>query len=321
MSLVLPTAARHGATVRGVIDVGTSLAWYRHGRSDPTTRLDTIGRGPGRAGRFVRATLTPDGPGTLSIRWGPLRDGERTIDVETAGPGGEWLAGRATAMLGVGDPGCPELERAPHPVIAAAARNHPFLRLGASGMLYHELLPTILEQRITSREACQQWARLCRELGGSAPGDHPGLLLPPAPEDLARRPSWWFHPLGIERKRANPLIELARHPLKLWDWAQRPIAEARAKLLLLPGIGQWTLGVALGPALGDPDALAIGDYHLKNIVAFALTGAARGTDDEMVALLEPYRGQRGRVARLIGLDGHRAPKFGPKRRILPMHRW
>jgi hypothetical protein len=30
----------------------------------------------------------------------------------------------------------------------------------------------------------------------------------------------------------------------------------------------------------------------------------------MVELLEPYRGQRGRVARLLMLDGQRAPKFG-----------
>jgi len=74
---VLPASHRQEATARGIIDVGTSLAWYRHGRSDPTTRLDTIGRGPARAGRFLRATLTPDGPGTLSIRWGPLRCGVR----------------------------------------------------------------------------------------------------------------------------------------------------------------------------------------------------------------------------------------------------
>jgi hypothetical protein len=41
----------------------------------------------------------------------------------------------------------------------------------------------------------------------------------------------------------------------------------------------------------------------------------------MVELLEPYRPQRGRVTRLLGLDGHRPAKFGPRQRILPMHRW
>ncbi len=309
---------------RSAIDIGTSLAWYRHGRSDPTTRLDTIGRGPARAGRFTRATYTPDGPGTLTITWGPLPrdpDTARAVDASGAGPGGAWLVDRAEAMIGVFDPGCPELEHDVHPVVAAAARNHPYLRFGASGTLYHELLPFVIEQRITSREAHAQWARLCRALGEPAPGRHAEVMLPPKPDVLATQPSWWFHPLGIERKRAQPLIELARHPLKLWEWATLTPAEAAAKLQLLPGIGQWTVGVSLGPALGDPDALAVGDYHLKNIIAHALTGAPRGTDEEMLALLEPYRGQRGRVARLIGLDGHGAPKFGPKRRILPMHRW
>jgi hypothetical protein len=41
----------------------------------------------------------------------------------------------------------------------------------------------------------------------------------------------------------------------------------------------------------------------------------------MLDLLEPFRGQRGRVVRLIGLSGRRAPAFGPRKRILPMHRW
>jgi hypothetical protein len=41
----------------------------------------------------------------------------------------------------------------------------------------------------------------------------------------------------------------------------------------------------------------------------------------MLELLEPYRGQRARVVRLIQLGGSRPPAFGPRRRVLPMHRW
>jgi 3-methyladenine DNA glycosylase/8-oxoguanine DNA glycosylase len=77
----------------------------------------------------------------------------------------------------------------------------------------------------------------------------------------------------------------------------------------------------LWSALGEPDAVAVGDYHLKNIVATALAGRPRGTDEQMVDLLEPYRPHRGRVMRLLVLDGHRAPRFGPRQRVLPMHRW
>jgi 3-methyladenine DNA glycosylase/8-oxoguanine DNA glycosylase len=89
----------------------------------------------------------------------------------------------------------------------------------------------------------------------------------------------------------------------------------------LPGIGQWTVGCVLATALADPDAVAVGDYHLKNIVTHALTGRPRGTDEEMLELLRPYAGQRGRVVRLLQLDGHRAPSFGPRQRVLPLNRW
>ncbi|MFT3854224.1 MAG: hypothetical protein QM733_16005 [Ilumatobacteraceae bacterium] len=95
----------------------------------------------------------------------------------------------------------------------------------------------------------------------------------------------------------------------------------RAGLGLLPGIGAWTLGSVLGPVFGDPDVFAIGDYHLKNTVSWALAGRPRGTDEEMVELLAPYLGQRGRVVRLLLLDGHSAPKFGPRHRVLPIARW
>jgi hypothetical protein len=56
----------------------------------------------------------------------------------------------------------------------------------------------------------------------------------------------------------------------------------------------------------------VGDFHLRNMVAFALAGEARGTDERMVELLEPYRGQRGRVTRLLELGGARAPRYGPR---------
>lgn len=146
-------------------------------------------------------------------------------------------------------------------------------------------------------------------------------MLPPAPSTLARQPSWCFHRLGIERSRAETLIGLARHPRKLWAWADLTPQASADRLGRLRGVGRWTVGSVLGPALGDPDALAVGDFHLKNIVAWALAGEPRATDERMLELLEPYRGQRGRVARLLKMHSGGAPKFGPKHRILPMRDW
>jgi 3-methyladenine DNA glycosylase/8-oxoguanine DNA glycosylase len=279
-------------------------------------------------GRFVRATLTPDGPGTLLLRWeadpAPVdRDG---LVAEAWGPGADWLLERVDRLTGAHDRavvlGRPDsladrsVDRALH-----ATRTW---RVGSSGSLYHELLPTVLGQRITGGEAVRQWALLVRRLGEPAPGPPEvvaDLSLPPAPASLHRRPLWWFHPLGIEQKRARPLVELARHPTKLFEWADAPSAEATDKLAVLPGIGPWTIGSVLGPALGDPDAVATGDYHFPHAIAWALAGEARADDDRMLELLEPYRGQRGRVLGAVVRTFGGAPKFGPRQRILPMSKW
>jgi 3-methyladenine DNA glycosylase/8-oxoguanine DNA glycosylase len=283
-----------------------TLAPLRNGRGDPTTQL--------APGEFVRATLTPDGPGTLHLDW---RDG--ALRVRSWGAGGSWLEARVPALVGALDQ--PVTFADPPRALAQAQRNHPDLRLGASGTLYHDLLPTILAQRITAKEAMQQWRRLCVELGEPAPGPFAGLRLPPAPDRLASMPSWWFHPRGVERKRAEPLITVAKHAEHLWRWSELPTHEIASKLILLPGIGEWTIGTVLGTSFGEPDALPVGDYHFKNVVAWALAGEPRGTDERMLQLLEPFRGQRGRVLRLLLLDGNAAPKFGPRQRIQPMHRW
>jgi 3-methyladenine DNA glycosylase/8-oxoguanine DNA glycosylase len=65
-------------------------------------------------------------------------------------------------------------------------------------------------------------------------------------------------------------------------------------------------------AFGDPDAVSVGDYHIPNLVAWALAGEPRGDDARMLSLLEPYRGQRGRVQRLLEVSGIRAPRYGPR---------
>jgi 3-methyladenine DNA glycosylase/8-oxoguanine DNA glycosylase len=297
------------------VDYGATLGWYCHGSGDPTTWIEDVGRGIASSGRFVRATWTPDGPATLMIEWAP----DAPLSADTWGPGGDWLLARVPAMIGDLDDGAPHLELDPHPVVAATARANRHVRFGASASLYHELLPTIIEQRITNGEAKQQWARLCRELSEPAPGPFARLLLPPAAEVLRRQPSWWFHPLGIERKRAQPLIEVARHASKMWAELE-PTAAARM-LHLIPGIGVWTVGCVLAPALGDTDAVPVGDYHVKNVVAWNLVNEARATDERMLELLVPYAGQRGRVVQAITRHGDGAPKFGPKQRILPMSRW
>lgn len=286
-----------------------NLRWYRHGGGDPTTKLGKLS--------MTRAMLTPDGPATVRLDWALGR-----LDVEAYGPGAGWGVDAAISMTAIGK--FAEPPTGGNRLIDDAARRHPTLTAGASHDFYHALLPTILEQRITVREAVQQWRRLVYRLGEPAPGPFDGLYLPPRPERLAAVPTWWFHPLGIERKRAQTLVAVARvaaHSTRLWDWSLLPHAEAAAKLALIRGVGPWTIGTVMGPACGDDDAIPIGDLHIPHMVCWNLAGEPRGDDARMVELLEPFRPQRGRAIRLLSLSGRRPPAYGPKRRILPMYRW
>lgn len=285
--------------------IAQTLSHYRFGANDPTSLV--------QPGQFWRATVTPDGAGSLCIDFRGA-----AVVVSAWGPGGDWLVHHAKAMTGELDDGFVFVDA--HPVIMAAQREHPHLRLGASFTLYHELIATVLGQRVTAGEGLGQWRRLVLATGRRAPGPVQ-LLLPPLPDELAGRPAWWFHPLGIETKRAATLRVLGRHAAKLFAWSELPPVRAAEKLALLPGVGPWTIGSALSTALGDPDSIAVGDYHLKNIVGHALTGAARSSDERMLELLEPYRGQRGRVVKLLLAAGHRAPRFGPRQRVLQITRW
>src|SRR3954451_19906093 len=83
------------------------------------------------------------------------------------------------------------------------------------------------------------------------------------------------------------------------------------RLCSIPGIGVWTAAEVVQRALGCPDTGSVGDYHLKNLVGWSLAG--RETDDAgMVELVEPWRGHRQRVVRLLLVGGSRPPRHGPR---------
>jgi len=89
-------------------------------------------------------------------------------------------------------------------------------------------------------------------------------------------------------------------------------ADAMRRLTALPGIGPWTAAEVALVALGDPDAVSLGDYHLPDMVAWALAGEPRADDTRMLELLEPWRGHRGRVIRLVVMGAGAAPRRGPR---------
>lgn len=285
-----------------------TVSAFRIGSHDPTLHISDED--------IWRASLTPQGPGTLHVRhWRTPHP-----EITTYGPAAEWLRPRALELLGARD-NVPQIH-AVHPQVANAQKKFGGLLLGRSNTPYHELLHAVLAQRVTSIEAIRQWHQIVRDFGTTAPGPHPSLLVPPAPDVLAALRYPAFHSFGIERKRADTIISVAKH----FDFLSRitesesPPNELTLKLQLIPGVGVWTAAVAGGLAFGDPDALLVGDFHVKNTVAYALSGNIRGTDEEMVRILEPYAGQRHRVVRWLQLSGVKAPARGPRRRIVSITR-
>jgi 3-methyladenine DNA glycosylase/8-oxoguanine DNA glycosylase len=170
----------------------------------------------------------------------------------------------------------------------------------------------VLGQLVTYIEATRSFIGITRAWSEPAPGPRP-LVLPLAPRDLATRASYDLRAHGIEMKRARTLVAIARRAARMEECVDMSLDEARARLEAFPGIGPWTSAKIAASALGDADAVPIGDYHLPDTIVYAFTGEPRGDDARMLELLAPYAGHRGRVVRLLEHAGIHAPRFGPRR--------
>jgi len=290
------------------VDVRVTLGVQGRGKGDPTYRVD-------EAGAIWRTSLTPDGPGTIRV----LPSAPVTYSTPAPapvstrvrawawGPGAEWLLDALPAALGFYDDDS-GFDSAAHPLIRDAARRHPGFRLGRSGRLMEALVPAILEQKVVILEAHRAWRILLSKFGTEPPGPAPrGMRVFPDPRIWRRIPSWEWHRAGVEGVRAETIIRAATVASTLERLLEVGHEEADRKLRTIPGIGIWTSAEARQRAAGDPDAVSVGDYHLKNIVGWALAGKDRSSDEEMLELLEPFKGHRHRATRLIGLSGGTRP--------------
>ena len=281
--------------LRGPLDLASTLAPLAHGSGDRTTRLS--------GGDAWLAFWTLDGPASLHI----TPDGASGAQARAWGAGSERAIHEVAALIGEADR--PEELVARHDVLRRLQRQHPGLRLPRTGRVMHALVPSVLEQKVTGTEAFRAYGALLRRYGEPAPG--PGdLLLPPHPSVLAGLPYHAFHPLGVERRRADVIRRAAARAE--WLEGAKNAEEAARRLRSLPGIGPWTTAEVLRSVFGDADAVSVGDFHVPSSVAWALAREPRADDARMLELLEPYRGQRGRVQRLLEVGRVVAPRYGPR---------
>ena len=280
------------------IDLRLTLEPLGHGSTDPTIRFGTD--------EVWLARRTDSGPATVRIF---AEAGRTAIGAQSWGPGALAALDAVPGLAGLLDDPTPLV--AHHPLIRELQRRRLGLRLPRTDQLLPALIAAVTEQKVTAVEAHRVYAALVKRLGEAAPGPG-GLLVPPAADAVATLPYFEFHPMGLERRRAEVLRHIGRREAELVELLRMSPAEARNRLTAWPGLGPWTAAEATRAAFGDPDAVSLGDAHLPDLISWALAGEPRGNDVRMLELLAPYEGQRGRVIRLIQTSGIKIPRFGPR---------
>jgi 3-methyladenine DNA glycosylase/8-oxoguanine DNA glycosylase len=288
------------------INLAKTLAPLKRGRADRTSQVS--------GSEIWRATRTPEGPATQRIRYVGAE-----IESRSWGPGAAWLAERAPVLVGCND------DTADFPDVSTAVtqlhRQNLSFRILCTQNIWEALVPSVLEQKVTGVEARRSYAHIVRFFGEPAPKPQgaPALVLPPDADRVANSASHVFHAAGVEAKRGDTIRYAATYAHRL-RWAMEMPTDVAAELVSkLPGVGAWTVAEIALVALGDADAVSVGDYHLKNWVSWNLAQRPRGTDEEMLALLEPYRPHRGRVLKYLQMGGQAPPRYGPRLTIQPRY--
>ena len=286
-------------------DLLRTLRSLAHGSGDPTQRVARTLLADECAAVW-RTTRLPSGPATM--RLAQLRDG--ALRVDAWGDGAEEAAERAPSLCGGDDDAAgfdPGDER-----LATAHRRMAAWRLPRTALIFESLVPVVLEQKVIVVQAQASWRTLVRRYGTAAPGPvAERMRVAPSPSQWRRVPSWAWHRAGVDPQRSRTIVRLAERAAAIDRLASMPSGAAREKLECLPGVGVWTSAEVAQRALGDADAVSVGDFHLAKHIGHALEGRDF-TDAEMLEALEPWRGHRFRAVRCILMAGPARPRRGPK---------
>ncbi|MCU1481198.1 MAG: DNA-3-methyladenine glycosylase 2 family protein [Subtercola sp.] len=323
------------------LNVRQTVGPLLRGATEPTMRLTPNG--------FWRVMRTPNGPATLRVEVGaqvhshaaaPVSDAPaavvaaasagaddaRVVRAWAWGAGAEWVLDALPALLGHGD-SWNDLDLARIPLLAEVRRRNPGMWLTRTSLVFESLVPSILEQKVTTVEARRSWHYLLRKFGEPAPGPAPeGMRVQPSARGWATIPSWEWHRAGVGPDRSRAIVMAAGVAASLDRLgslvptpADHAVSDVLVKLQTLHGVGPWTAAETSQRSHGHPDAVSVGDYHLAAHVGWVLVGKPVD-DDGMLELLEPWRGQRQRIVRLILASGIAKPRFGPRATIQD-HRW
>ena len=297
-----PTTRRHRPPEP--VDLALVLPRFVRGSGDPTSHRVSDD--------WWFAWTTPDGPVTLHL----TSEGSDVL-ASAWGDGADWMLERLPDLVGGRDDPSDFTPR--HDLVARGWPRMRTWRVPANGLVAQRLVCSVLEQKVTGREAFSSQRQLVRRFGSPAPGpgEQLGLVCPPSPADWARIPSWAWLRAGVDGARSRVVVRAMRVAGRLDECADLSLEQAHSRMRSLPGIGVWTAAEVAQRALGDPDSPSFGDYHVAKDVTLALDGVV-GDDSRMAELLEPYAGHRYRAQVVITATAGHRPRRGP-RRSLPTH--
>lgn len=281
------------------LDLHRTVGMLRRGGSDPTMIID--------GGRIWMTFRTDAGIATLCLRQAP---GE--VHAAAWGPGAAEALDAVPRLCGSDDDDSGFVVG--HARLEDVARRHPGIRMARTDRVFDALVCAIIEQKVTGMQAFGAWRYLVSRLGERAPGPTPRpMFASPSHEVWRGIPSWQWHRAAVEPPQSRTIVAAARRGASVERATLAAVdgADRDRVLTSLHGVGVWTSAETRIRALGDPDAVSVGDYHLAHEVGFALTGH-RTDDDGMLELLAPWTGHRQRIIRLIWASGSREPRRGAR---------
>ena len=288
---------------------GAATAAARSGRPDPARGR----RRPASGAPCVRR----QGPATLCVQ---PRPSAGDVLGRAWGPGAEWALDGMPATARAPTTTRPASSRTTTRRSPAGWRSPPPLAHRRTGLVMEALVPSILEQKVTGKQAFGSFRELVRAPRRARTG--PGRV---AAADAAAEP-------GHDRRHPVVGVAAARRPA-------RPVAHRGHRLpaRVVAGAGGRGVGPrrptggcgrSAGSACGPAPRCASVRSATPTRSASATTTSPTGSAGRSSAttsptrrwprLLEPYRPQRGRAAAMAMAGGQARPRRGPRMSI-PTH--
>ena len=222
------------------------------------------------AARTVRRSVRlSSGPAVVEARLSSDRVDVRVVDGTAGHAELETLASR---WFGLADDVDAVADRfGGDAVLGPLVRTRPHLRIPGHPDGFEAAVQTVLGQQVSLAAARTFTGRFAAAYGSTVPGTGGAVTLFPRPQDVVDQTADQVQAaVRIMSARARTLVGLARACADGLELAPGvDAADARARLLAVPGIGPWTVEYLALRVLGDRDALPAGDLVLRRALDVA----------------------------------------------------